>query len=772
MWRFIPREATGLFVKACTDLLMQYARASETNDESAKHKALYALLLLPRRVLTKHSAKGFRRELRALKWSLRNAFADEPERENEKARDERGVGGQSKTDANVAKAIAIIGAGGRNRAGRAVRALLSSQSSVRIDASDAVWGQRISALYPPRNRSVALPALPAAAAHTVVESKRLVDIIQKRLQFGAAAGVSGWTGEMLGVLCASAMCVTGLCAIVNDILNGSVPIATADLLRTKRGIPLPKGAEGVRPVTCEEVFCKLAGLYGASCFNTASAFPAIQLGVGVSGGCERAVHSIRAATESYGDQSVLISTDIKNAYNTRSRATILEEAFKRAEASPIWRMLYWALSQTSVVMMYGANGQKTARIYAEEGVAQGDVLAPWAYANSMQKVYTAAAGVVAPGRAHTTAYLDDFNIVGTSTDALTVFRRFRDECEREGVALSVEKCRVLWPHPTNPPDTIVEQCARLGLVLVRGHMEVLGAWVGCDSPDVSVSSRIVTAADSHKVLFDALAHKQMPAQLGSLLLRQCAQPRMGYLARVTPPAVSVDGLKRFDSMVVECFREINALPEISGASVAYHLLSMPIRSGGFGLRSYSLIAHSAYFASAVNAICCFDESFVAARCASSVPQAPPCTIDHLNAAFSHVLQTGLQNNEYFPQTKDEFWREYKDANRVPPHLQQSLVAVQELVRMDERKTWNDADRAAVMSAKQANASRWMTVVPDRSEYRLTNPEFRVAVCLRLRLPAHPSLPIPTCACLEAVRVGSDHLFVCPAVRKTCLFCAS
>jgi hypothetical protein len=330
-------------------------------------------------------------------------------------------------------------------------------------------------------------------------------------------------------------------------------------------------------------------------------------------------------------------------------------------------------------------------------------------------------------------------------------------------------------------------------------MEVLGAWVG--ALDRRVEAAIVSAAEEHKPLFDALAHNRMPRQLSLLILRVCGQPRMNYLSRVTPPRVARAGMERFDHLIVECVQARMALPVFDDARKAHHILSMPIRTGGCGLRRYSLIMHAAYLSSVACAAHLFDRDFVRAQCepSAAVPvPAPAPVLDasgaearardsepaladaalrvaervsivrDVNECLRVVLEQGMAGQS-FPQSAAEFWREYESESKVPPHLQQTIVAFTEAERMRERETWPLSDRAAILSARQRNASLWLTVIPDQRSLQLNDYDFRAALCLRLHL-----FPLSRshgqCKCREPFASARyDHFFLCAEIRKSLLF---
>ena len=85
--------------------------------------------------------------------------------------------------------------------------------------------------------------------------------------------------------------------LIQDIINGQVPPATRDLLLSCKliGIPKDNDPDVLRPVAMAEPLIKLALSYAASRTNNAIAkvLGPSQLGVGVPGGCERAIHRVQ-----------------------------------------------------------------------------------------------------------------------------------------------------------------------------------------------------------------------------------------------------------------------------------------------------------------------------------------------------------------------------------------------------------------------------------------------------------------------------------------------
>ena len=129
-------------------------------------------------------------------------------------------------------------------------------------------------------------------------------------------------------------------------------------------------------------------------------------------------------------------------------------------------------------------------------------------------------------------------------------------------------------------------------------MVTLGAPVGDDR--AGISEWLHEQVESHARFFKLLLRSDMPVQVAFLLLRLCMVPRMGYLARVVSPRILDSHSTAFDNAVMNTASARLALPP-SLNDVALIPLTLPIRLGGFGLRSVRLVSPAAYWASLARA---------------------------------------------------------------------------------------------------------------------------------------------------------------------------
>ena len=99
---------------------------------------------------------------------------------------------------------------------------------------------------------------------------------------------------------------------------------------------------------------------------------------------------------------------------------------------------------------------------------------------------------------------------------------------------------------------------------------------------------------AHKRLFDAIRHPKLPVQVAFTLLRACAIPVAQYWMRTSPPASTGVLAENFDDLVMQAALAILDIPTAS--TLARYQLRLPVKMGGFGLRSMAELADGAWVA--------------------------------------------------------------------------------------------------------------------------------------------------------------------------------
>ena len=136
------------------------------------------------------------------------------------------------------------------------------------------------------------------------------------------------------------------------------------------------------------MFYRLASIYALDLVRDAlpKIFEPIQLGVGSTGGSERAVHLLQAGLATMGPDVVVLKCDFQNAFNERKREQILSALFNQDSLQPLWRLSHWAYRAPSELLVLD-NGGVCASISSEQGVKQGDGLGSLLFSLSVQELY-------------------------------------------------------------------------------------------------------------------------------------------------------------------------------------------------------------------------------------------------------------------------------------------------------------------------------------------------------------------------------------------------
>lgn len=108
-------------------------------------------------------------------------------------------------------------------------------------------------------------------------------------------------------------------------------------------------------------------------------FQPVQLGFGSRGGCEAAVHALRTFVHEQGGD-VVLKVDIKNAFNSVDRATLLTQI--KNKILDCYPYLWQCYSQNSKLVY------KNNLIFSQVGCQQGDPLGPAIFSLAIHPIIT------------------------------------------------------------------------------------------------------------------------------------------------------------------------------------------------------------------------------------------------------------------------------------------------------------------------------------------------------------------------------------------------
>ena len=194
--------------------------------------------------------------------------------------------------------------------------------------------------------------------------------------------------------------LAALTTLVNLLLRGKCPPDIKRILFGARLLALTKRSGGIRPIavgyTWRRLAAKCANMYAVT--KLSDVLQPIQLGVGVKGGCEAAVHTSRRLITDMPSDWVVAKLDFTNAFNTLRRDSMLHAVSDAVpELLPFCKSAY----QDPSVLAYGSRN-----VMSCEGVQQGDPLGPLLFSLTLHPIFVSMKSPVKCG------YLDDVTAAG------------------------------------------------------------------------------------------------------------------------------------------------------------------------------------------------------------------------------------------------------------------------------------------------------------------------------------------------------------------------
>lgn len=685
--------------------------------------------------------------------------------------------------------------------GRAAQALMSGKI-VPFDGSEAMTAQ-FNRLHPPA--SGPMPPVPANALrpNVMADPKVLQQLVREQLANGSAPGPSGWTGELILVLMDDEECAHSIGYLVSDMLSGRLRHDRfRELLLPARLIPLEKTDErgvrtGVRPIAVIEAFYRLAGLYALQLCDVRAAFDESQTQYGVKrkGGSERAFALIRAALDAGGTDSIALSTDIENAFNTRERSIIANHLYEDERFKPMYRLFDWSYSGATDLYVY-ERSNRVGIFQSAEGVRQGDPLAAVVFALSMEHIYNAAIAVGNSDLTDPTArctgvsVLDDFTIVGHHRAVFRAYDEFRRLCALEHIRLNGDKCKVLCPHAPAIPAHVLGECGRRAIAVVSNGMKVLGGMLSFD--DRVIRDFTQTVVTKQMRMFDLLEHPLMRSSIACRIGQLCGVPRINYTTQITPPGLGQLAFEGWDKRVRDFVSK--KLLEYTGDNLPTPVrqqIAMPMREGGLGF-TRAIQSHHTFLLSALQALPDLPDAMYARLLEAVMPRSMyngrgrPTSFDHMQYAFNHVRAIDPEC-ALLPATFHALLVQYRDTGTTND-LRKAVATMLETRRLNQVQSWGTAAQARVLSAKTKGANMYLTVPANWSggerlntaatarrpggvgfgdnQYYLRDDEFIAAT--RHRLGIKPINPMPAlCECRSALStLPHDHYHTCARLRKS------
>ena len=304
-----------------------------------------------------------------------------------------------------------------------------------------------------------------------------------------------------------------------------------------------------------------------------------QLGFGVKGGAEAAVHALRLYLCDPNPGKAVLKLDFKIAFNSIRRDKMLDAV--REHVPELHPFIHSAYSLPSSLFW----SDKT--IQSAEGVQQGDPLGPLLFCPSIHHMGTQLESELS------LLYLDEGTLGGSVENLRHDLEVVEREGARMGLQLSREESEIIY----DDPDTVssILQFLPGTQIVDPAKATLLGSPVG----DVSSISDILTSkTDMLRRMGERL--QLLPAHDAILLLKHSfALPNLLYNLRTAPCFLS-PVVQEYDGLLKSSLSGITNI-HFGEDDPAWTQATLPVKMGGLGVRSAVQLAPSAFLASAVAA---------------------------------------------------------------------------------------------------------------------------------------------------------------------------
>ena len=329
-------------------------------------------------------------------------------------------------------------------------------------------------------------------------------------------------------------CLENLTRLMCLLLSGKLDRNISPFLSGAPLTALQKKAGGIRPIAVGEVLRRLASRLCCSAIKPRLPdvfLPYGQVGVGIRGGLEASVHSLRSYIEENSARHDLccFKLDMKNAFNECHRNSFLKRLGSEFPELVAW--VQWCY-HCAAELRFGYH-----HLTSTAGVQQGDPLGPLLFSLVVLELMDEVGEV--PGLDLNLWYLDDGTFAGTRKSVSKLINFIIEKGPSLGLHVNLSKCEVFWPsgdrtHPEFPPE----------VHRLSDGMELLGSPVFGSSDFFTncFKKRVDQVANTQSHLSD-LENPQVELQLLRSCLSIC---KINHLLRSVRPGVATSTLSIFD----------------------------------------------------------------------------------------------------------------------------------------------------------------------------------------------------------------------------------
>ena len=499
---------------------------------------------------------------------------------------------------------------------------------------------------------------------------------------------------------------------------------------------------GIRPIQVGEVATRIA--IGTAYFklraSIAAAFPHIQLGLGVPGGCEAAFHDVMLGLDS---GLAVADLDFENAFGLRSSSQCWKSMAALPALAPFLRPFHALYRQPAPVFVTDGRGNIIFRHASTSGPRQGCILGSLSFCASVQSLY-AESVAKAPGL-RAVAIIDNFSLIGPVDKLAPAVQHVIQQAPAGGGKVRRDKSKLHYYGPGAAEET--EWARQLGLQVNQTGDDYLGGVIGnsLEQRQRRVREKVERiVSDMRK-----LENPDIPNQIALLWLVSCIPSRFEFLARLCSPEVLRPSAQYLDNQMFNTYCRLAGIHDAEATPALRATVFSPISLGGRGLRSAEALLERSFLGS---------QALSAGHLQPLVQQesAGSARLQSIAAAMERVKATVSEElaDELLPSAAESFTPHFAEGSaerrKEARELQQSLNAGAKLLQ--DEKQLADAkapkQKALLQACRARGASLAFTTAPHSRHLALSKQQVAINERLRLGLPPERSLPLH-CHCGQA-----------------------
>lgn len=574
----------------------------------------------------------------------------------------------------------------------------------------------------PPSAAQALP-LPANVTGEDVLVATVDDLMYALASFpsGSAGGLDSFTPQHLKDL-TSASCgeigdslLKELTSLVNVMLTGKVNDAITNVLYGANLCALLKKDRSIRPIAVGTVYRRLTAKICVKHIKQSlcKEFQPLQLGFGSQGGCEAAVHALRTFLTNEGCE-VLLKVDIKNAFNSLDRNTLLTQVKNKI---PFIYNFIWQCYGKPSKLIY-----KNNLLSSEVGCQQGDPLGPAIFSLAIHPI------IKKLESKFNVWYLDDGSLGGDVDTVLKDLQNLISEFSSIGLALNFSKCELFIPNSTtllrNKIVNIFEPIAPNIKILDNRSLRLLGSPILDESIEDFVDDKIQNFNSVSDRLLKINCH------MAYFIIRYCLfVPKFMYSLRCCQFWNHPLLLQKLDNIQRDT---LTTILNTHFDDRTWRQASLPVRCGGLGIRKISSVALPAFLSSIFST-----QKLVKAILSPSIQ------ISYMTEALGNwKIACPSQSLPKAPASQRQW-----DGPLCELELENLI-----------NSTSSSAERARLLAVTRWESGLWLHALPSKNVGNLLdNNTFRIAVSLRVGAPCQ----VPhRCVCGEMVDRFGHHALSC------------